>query len=89
MSPEGEVIGRMPRDRLGEQAAKARPVNHPCGSRALSTVNPALRLLKHQLGRDLDATNAQAERLLGRRPHPIEDTIAETAESLLAQGIRN
>ncbi|MCX4474882.1 transposase [Streptomyces cellulosae] len=37
--------------------------------------------------RDLDATSAKAEKLLGWRARPIEDTIAETAERLLARGI--
>jgi nucleoside-diphosphate-sugar epimerase len=50
-------------------------------------VNPELRLLRHQLGQDLDATSAKAERLLGWRARPVEDTIADTAESLLAHGI--
>jgi nucleoside-diphosphate-sugar epimerase len=36
------------------------------------------------LGRNLDATSAKAERLLGWKTRPIADTIAETAESLLA-----
>ncbi|MBC7274203.1 MAG: aldehyde reductase, partial [Streptomyces sp.] len=50
-------------------------------------VNPELRLLKHQLGRDLDATGAKAEKLLGWKARPIEGTITDTAESLLAHGI--
>ncbi|WP_217562459.1 aldehyde reductase [Streptomyces sp. GbtcB6] len=81
-------IARILRDRLGERAAKAPDRELPVWlARALGTVNPELRLLRHQLGRDLDATSAKAERLLGWRARPIEDTIAETAESLLAHGI--
>ncbi|CAM5710047.1 SDR family oxidoreductase [Streptomyces canus] len=81
-------IARILRDRLGERAATAPARELPIWlARALSTVNPELRLLRHQLGRDLDATSAKAERLLGWRARPIDDTIAETAESLLAQGI--
>ncbi|MEW1777868.1 aldehyde reductase [Streptomyces sp. NPDC086777] len=81
-------IARILRDRLGERAAKAPTRELPVWlARALGTVNPELRLLRHQLGRDLDATSAKAERLLGWRPRPIEDTIADTAESLLAHGI--
>ncbi|MFF3986461.1 SDR family oxidoreductase [Streptomyces sp. NPDC001797] len=81
-------IARILRDRLGERAAKAPTRELPVRlTRALGVVNPELRLLRHQLGRDLDATSAKAERLLGWRPRPIEDTIAETAESLLAHGI--
>ncbi|MDH6546498.1 dihydroflavonol-4-reductase [Streptomyces sp. SAI-208] len=81
-------IARILRDRLGERAAKAPTRELPVWlARALGTVNPELRLLRHQLGRDLDATSAKAEQLLGWRPRPIEDTIEDTAESLLAHGI--
>ncbi|MET9081201.1 aldehyde reductase [Streptomyces sp. NPDC004237] len=81
-------IARILRDRLGARAANAPTRELPVWlARALGTVNPELRLLRHQLGRDLDATSAKAERLLGWRARPIEDTIAETAESLLAHGI--
>ncbi|PSM37610.1 epimerase [Streptomyces dioscori] len=81
-------IARILRDRLGERAAKAPTRELPVWlARALGAVNPELRLLRHQLGRDLDATSSKAERLLGWRARPIEDTIAETAESLLAHGI--
>ncbi|MEU1273424.1 aldehyde reductase [Streptomyces sp. NPDC005799] len=81
-------IARILRDRLGERAAKAPTRELPLWlARALGVVNPELRLLRHQLGRDLNATGAKAERLLGWRARPIEDTIAETAESLLAHGI--
>jgi nucleoside-diphosphate-sugar epimerase len=81
-------IARILRDRLGERAAKVPARELPVWfARALSTVNPELRLLRHQLGRDLDATSAKAERLLGWRARPIEDTIADTAEILLAQGV--
>jgi dihydroflavonol-4-reductase len=81
-------IARILRARLGERAAKAPARELPVWlARALGAVNPELRLLRHQLGRDLDATSAKAERLLGWRARPIEDTIADTAESLLAHGV--
>ncbi|MFJ8936509.1 SDR family oxidoreductase [Streptomyces sp. NPDC102365] len=81
-------IARILRDRLGERAAKAPTRELPVWlARALGAVNPELRLLRHQLGRDLDATSSKAEKLLGWRARPIEDTIAQTAESLLAHGI--
>ncbi|MFJ6391189.1 SDR family oxidoreductase [Streptomyces sp. NPDC091972] len=81
-------IARILRERLGERAAKAPSRELPVPlARALSIVNPELRLLRHQLGRDLDATSVKAERLLGWRARPIEDTVQDTAESLLAHGI--
>ncbi len=80
-------IARVLHERLGERAAKAPTREMPVWlARALGRVNPELRLLRHQLGRDLDATGAKAERLLGWRARPIEDTITDTAESLLAHG---
>ncbi|MFD5583596.1 SDR family oxidoreductase [Streptomyces sp. NPDC127063] len=78
-------ISRILHERLGERAATAPIRELPVWlTRALAIVNPELRLLRHQLGRDLDATSAKAERLLGWRARPVEDTIAETAESILA-----
>jgi nucleoside-diphosphate-sugar epimerase len=56
-------------------------------ARALSASNPQLNALRYQLGHNFPATGAKAERLLGWRPRPIEDTIVDTAESLLAHGL--
>jgi len=73
------------RQRLGERAAKVPTREMPLWvARALARVNPQVRSLRAALGRDLDATSAKAERVLGWKPRPIEDTIVETAESLLA-----
>lgn len=82
-------VARILRDRLGERAAKAPTRELPLPlARLMALVNPQLRLLRPQLGLDLEATSAKAERLLGFRPRPIEDTIQDTAESLLAHGVR-
>ncbi|MEV4134564.1 aldehyde reductase [Dactylosporangium sp. NPDC049742] len=78
-------IAAVLRTRLGERAAKVPTREMPLPvARALTLVNPQLRALRRLLGRDLGATSAKAERLLGWKPRPIEDTIVETAESLLA-----
>lgn len=45
----------------------------------MALISPALLVI--------GATSAKAERLLGWRTRPIEDTVAETAESLLAHGV--
>ncbi|MGW3991143.1 SDR family oxidoreductase [Streptomyces sp. NPDC004830] len=83
-------IARILHERLGERAAHVPRRELPVWlTRGLAAVNPELRLLRHQLGRDLDATGAKAEKLLGWSARPIEDTIADTAESLLAHGIGN
>jgi len=73
------------RERLGDRAAKVPTKEMPLwAARGLASVNPQLRQLRAALGRDLAATSAKAERVLGWKPRPIEDTIAETADSLLA-----
>lgn len=73
------------RERLGERAAKVPTREMPLwAAKSLARVNPQLRQLRAALGRDLAASSAKAERLLGWKPRPIEDTVAETAESLLA-----
>ncbi|MFJ7217594.1 SDR family oxidoreductase [Amycolatopsis sp. NPDC098790] len=78
-------IAAILRDRLGDRAAKVPTRELPVWTaRVLARVNPGLRVLGPQLGRDYDATAEKARRLLGWSPRPIADTIAETAESLLA-----
>ncbi|SEF38193.1 Nucleoside-diphosphate-sugar epimerase [Amycolatopsis pretoriensis] len=78
-------IAAILRDRLGDRAAKVPTRELPVWTaRALARVNPDLRVLGPQLGRNYDATAQKARRLLGWSPRPIADTIAETAESLLA-----
>ena len=78
-------IAAILRDRLGDRASKVPTRELPVWTaRALARVNPRMRILGPQLGRDYDATSEKAQRVLGWSPRPIEDTIAETAESLLA-----
>jgi len=78
-------IAAVLRERLGERAAKVPTREMPVWvARALARVNPQMRALRLLLGRNLDATSAKAERMLGWKARPIEDTIVETAESLLA-----
>ncbi|XVU28511.1 SDR family oxidoreductase [Actinoplanes sp. CA-054009] len=78
-------IAAILRSRLGDRASKVPTREMPLPvARGLAQVNPQMRALRLLLGRNLDATSAKAERLLGWKPRPIEDTITETAESLLA-----
>jgi dihydroflavonol-4-reductase len=78
-------IARVLHDRLGDRAAKVPTREIPVwAARLLSIVNPALRQLRPQLGKNLDATSAKAERVLGWHARPIEDTITDTAESILS-----
>ncbi|MGK3203157.1 SDR family oxidoreductase [Amycolatopsis sp. MEPSY49] len=78
-------IAAILRDRLGDRASKVPTRELPVWTaRALARVNPGLRILRPQLGKNFDATSKKAQDLLGWSPRPIEDTIADTAESLLA-----
>ena len=78
-------IAEILRRRLGERASRVPTREMPLWvSRVLARVNPQMGSLRALLGRDLDATSAKAERMLGWKARPIEDTITETAESLLA-----
>jgi dihydroflavonol-4-reductase len=71
-------------ERLGERAARVPTREMPLWmARGLARVRPEMRALRMILGRNLDATSAKAESLLGWKTRPIEDTIVETAESLL------
>jgi dihydroflavonol-4-reductase len=80
-------VARILHQRLGDRAAKAPTRELPLPvARILSRFVPQLRALRPQLGQDFDATSAKAERLLGWKPRPIEDTVADTAESLLTHG---
>jgi nucleoside-diphosphate-sugar epimerase len=80
-------VARILRNRLGDRAATVPTREMPLFvARALSAFNPQLRALRPQLGHNFPATGKKAERVLGWRPRPIEDTIAETAESILAHG---
>ncbi|MBM2620331.1 aldehyde reductase [Actinoplanes sp. LDG1-06] len=73
------------RDRLGPRADKVPTREMPVlMARGLARVNPQLRTMRALIGRNLDATSAKAERVLGWKPRPIEETIVDTAESLLA-----
>lgn len=80
-------VARILRDRLGDRAANAPTRELPLPvARLLSRINAQMRVLRPQLGQDFNATSAKAERLLGWSTRPIGDTIADTAESLLAHG---
>ena len=49
--------------------------------------NPNLRLLARQLGRRIDFSSEKAETRLGWTPRPVSETVVETAESLIREGV--
>jgi dihydroflavonol-4-reductase len=78
-------IAAILRERLGDRASKVPTRELPVWTaQVLARVNPGLRILRPQLGKNFDATSEKAQRVLGWSPRPIEDTIVDTAESLLA-----
>jgi nucleoside-diphosphate-sugar epimerase len=77
-------VANILRKRLGERADRVPRRELPNWvMRLAARRNPAIRMILPQLGKHLDATAEKAHRLLGWSPMPIEDSIAETAESLL------
>lgn len=81
-------VARILRRRLGDRAAKVPSRELPVWlARLLGRFSPPLRAIRPQLGQNFDGSPAKAERRLGWKPRPIEDTIAETAESILAHGM--
>lgn len=72
------------RARLGERAAKVPTRNLPdIVPRMMSIFDRPLRYVTRNLGRSNTFSSAKAQRVLGWAPRPVEDSIAETAESLL------
>jgi nucleoside-diphosphate-sugar epimerase len=79
-------IARHLRERLGRAAGKVPRRELPNAvARFLALFSPQLRSLAPELGRRNDLTAQKARRLLGFAPRPAADTIADCAQSLLAQ----
>ena len=74
------------RERLGEDAAKVPTRAVPnLLVRAMALFDPGVRSILGQLGRKTTISGEKARTQLGWSPRPLADTIAECAESLLAQ----
>ena len=72
------------RERLGERAAKVPTRRVPdLLVRALGLFDPSVRSVTGQLGKRTTLSSDHAESLLGWSPRPVEETIVETAESLV------
>ena len=55
--------------------------------KAVARFKPELRLLSRQLGRRIDFSSQKAERLLDWTPRPVEESIVDSAESLIREGV--
>jgi nucleoside-diphosphate-sugar epimerase len=73
------------RERLGDRAGKVPTRVAPNFLvRAMSVFDGSLRSIVGDLGKSASYSNAKARELLGWQPRPVADSIADTAESLLA-----
>jgi|SRR5829696_954145 len=76
------------RERLGERASKVPTRIAPdLLVRAMAVFDGGIRSFKSSLGKRTEYGTTKAQDLLGWTPRPIEDTIAETAESLIDHGV--
>jgi len=83
-----QEVGRILRERLGPAAAKVPTRVAPnLLIRAMALFDPGLRPIVSDLGESPTYTAEKARKTLGWEPRAIEDSIAETAESLLERGV--
>ncbi|HEX7059049.1 MAG TPA: aldehyde reductase [Solirubrobacterales bacterium] len=73
------------RDRLGEGAAKVPKRTVPnLAVRAMGLFDPSIRSITGDLGKKIELSSEKAKDRLGWSPRPVEETIVDCAESLLA-----
>ena len=81
-------VSKILRSRLGAAAKKAPTRQLPNWMVRLAALrDPAVKLILPELGKQKNATNEKARRLLGWTPRSREDAIVATAESLLRLGL--
>ena len=81
-------IGDVLRERLGDAASKVPTRKIPnFVVRGMALFDPGIRSVVGGLGKRTDLSSEKARTTLGWNPRPMEDTIAETGESLIRQGV--
>jgi nucleoside-diphosphate-sugar epimerase len=81
-------VGRILRERIGPAAAKVPTRVAPdLLIRAMGIFDPSVRAIVGDLGQSTTYTAEKAKTTLGWEPRPIEDSIADTAHSLLERGL--
>jgi dihydroflavonol-4-reductase len=84
MSETGEIL----RDRLGERASKVPTRTIPdFVVRGMALFDGGIRSIISGLGKKSELSSERARTTLGWTPRPIEDTIAETGETLIEHGV--
>jgi len=80
-------LARMLRRRMGKRAGRVPTRELPNWIVRLAALrNPQMRMMAAQVGKVMDAPGVKAERLLGWHPRPVEDSLVDTAESLIKYG---
>jgi dihydroflavonol-4-reductase len=81
-------IGEILRERLGEAASKVPTRTVPnLLVRSMALFDPGIRSVVGALGKRTELSSEKARRVLDWAPRPIEETIAETGESLIHHGV--
>jgi dihydroflavonol-4-reductase len=81
-------IAAVLRERLGSRATKVPTRIAPdLLVRAMALFDGGIRSFKSSLGKRTEYRTTKAQDLLGWAPRPVEDTIAEAAESLIEHGL--
>jgi nucleoside-diphosphate-sugar epimerase len=81
-------IGEILRRRLGDAASKVPTRTIPnLLVRTMAVFDPGIRSVVGGLGKRTELSSAKARDTLGWAPRPIDDTIAETGESLINHGV--
>ena len=81
-------IGSVLRERLGESASKVPTRKIPnFVVRGMALFDPGIRSVVGGLGKRTELSSEKARAFLAWAPRPIEDTIAETGESLIRHGV--
>jgi len=81
-------VGQVLKDRLGDRARKVPTRTAPnLMVRAMGLFDPGIRTIVGELGQHPEYSSARAREELGWTPRSLEDSIAETGESLIELGI--
>jgi nucleoside-diphosphate-sugar epimerase len=83
-----QEVGEILRERLGAAASKVPTRVAPnLLVRAMGVFDPSIRSIVSDLGQSTTYTAEKAKTLLGWEPRPIEDSVADTAQSLVERGL--
>jgi dihydroflavonol-4-reductase len=83
-----EDIARILRERLGEAGSRVPTRKIPSFMvRGAALFDPALRQIVGDLGREIAYSNEKPRERLGWSPRPVEETVVDCANSLIAHGV--